>query len=43
MAEKGFFGATASEIKRMKNEVHSDLGFKKPRSTRRKKSRSKKR
>ena len=41
MGEKGFFGATRSEINRMKNEVNKDYGLskvaKKKRKARRKK------
>jgi len=39
MAEKGFFGATRSEINRMKNEVNKDYGLAKPK----KKSKSRRR
>ena len=37
MAEKAFFGATKSEVKRFKNEVYKDYGLAKT-SKKRKKS-----
>lgn len=39
MAEKAFFGATRSEIKRMQKEVNKDYGLSKPKKKSRKRRR----
>ena len=43
MGEKGFFGATRSEINRMKNEVNKDYGLSKGTKKKKRKARRKKR